>query len=197
LENIVLANQLKHDTLFHHQQLEKLVVGKIKNMNSLAGYHDLLNHFYSFFAGLEDLISEKTVQPYLEDYLARRKSQNLVTDIIGCGGEISEKAPKMALPVINNAVQAMGALYVIEGSTLGGQIISKMIFRQLNFVNHDCLSYFIGYGSQTETMWMRFKQSINEIGEADAPELIRTANETFIKFKAWIEKNDREKELQQ
>jgi heme oxygenase len=190
LKNIVLADQLKYDTLFHHQQLEKLIVGKIKSMDSVKGYISLLGHFYSFFGGIEDSITADLVAPYLDDYHTRRKSEKLANDIIGCGGKIPAKAAKTALPAINSAAEAMGALYVMEGSTLGGQIISKMICRQLNFTGEQCLSYFIGYGGQTETMWLRFKQSINKIDESAAPDLISAANDTFIKFKAWIEKND-------
>lgn len=190
MKNVVLADQLKQNTLFYHQQLEKLIVGKIKNMNSVKGYISLLGHFYSFFGGIEESITTCMVAPYLDDYDVRRKSQNLANDIICCGGTLPPIAAKTDLPPINNAEEALGALYVMEGSTLGGQIISKMISRQLNILDEKCLSYFVGYGSQTETMWMRFKQSINKIDESDAPHLIRSANDTFIKFKDWIEKDD-------
>jgi len=194
---LVLAEQLKKETLFHHQQLEKLIVGKIKGMTSIEAYISLLQHFYAFFGGIEDAIPLAMITPFLDDYPQRRKTENLRHDILCCGGTLVKKTSKNDLPVIDDVVQALGALYVIEGSTLGGQIISKMISQKLNFTDEECLLYFKGYNTQTEIMWMRFKELINRVEAKDAQRLIHTANETFIKFNDWIKKNEREQELQQ
>lgn len=155
----------------------------------MEAYVALLHYFYSFFGGLEDEISVDIVTCYLSDYADRKKTWLLEHDILSCGGSLPLKTPKSDLPEISNAIHAMGALYVIEGSSLGGQIISKIITKQLSFNDEHHLRYFIGYGSQTEEMWVRFKKSINNIPENRAPELIQAANDTFLKFKDWIEKN--------
>lgn len=187
MKNLNTAERLKQETLSPHQQLEKLIVGRIKAMNSMQAYIDLLNHFYTFYGGLEDIIPVSLVAPYLHDYSSRRKSAILEKDLLNCGAELPHKAIKEALPEISNVAQAIGALYVIEGSTLGGQIISNMIRKQLNLNNDNCITYFIGYGDQTMTKWMDFKQVIISLSETDVPIMIESANDTFARFHHWIE----------
>jgi len=65
--------------------------------------------------------------------------------------------PGEFLPEIKNTAQAFGALYVIEGSTLGGQIIKKMVQKQLCMEGNNGLSFFDGYREATSDMWQVFK----------------------------------------
>lgn len=189
-----LADRLKQDTLEHHQQLEKVIVGKIKAITSIAGYTALLKHFYSFFGALEEALPVDLIENYLPDYRYRHKKEKLKSDILACGGQLPEIKQK-SLPVVDTAAKAMGALYVMEGSSLGGQIISKMIARALNLSDDKSLSYFVGYGAQTESMWEVFKGAINRISGNEADEVVTTANDTFIKFKERITENDRKEEF--
>lgn len=151
----------------------------------MKDYIALLKPFYAFFGGLEDHIATSLVKPYLDDYPQRRKTALLAQDILFCGGELPTKAHTDALPEVYDPISAMGAIYVIEGSSLGGQIISRMIAKQLH-ASENSFSYFIGYGDQTESMWLRFKNSVNQLPEARAAELIKAGNDTFMKFKNWI-----------
>jgi len=187
LKNLNTAERLKQETLSQHQQLEKLIISRIKAIDSLPAYIHLLNHFYTFYGGLEDIIPVSLVAPYLHDYSSRRKSAILEKDLLNCGATLPPKASKDVLPEISNIARAMGALYVIEGSTLGGQIISGMIRKQLNLDNDNCIGYFTGYGDQTMAKWMEFKKVITSFPENEASILVESANDTFAKFHHWIE----------
>jgi len=188
----MIADQLKEITKTDHQQLEKLLVSKMKVIRSPQDYLNILQLFYSYFGGLEDRINKYINTHQLSDYSLRRKTSAIAHDINMFGGVTVEKAGENSLPQISNHLQAFGALYVIEGSTLGGSFISKMISQQLNL--DQCqggFSFFNGYGEKTATMWETFKEILNK-QPADATEehaICEAANNTFVKFKNWIENN--------
>jgi heme oxygenase len=185
----MLAEKLKKDTLTNHQQLEKMLVGRMKAIRSTEDYVNLLQLFYSYFGGLENEIDQFINESILPDYKQRRKSAALANDIKSMGGLPVNKADGTALPTITNTLQAYAAMYVIEGSTLGGKFISKMMAQQLNITDGKGLSFFNSYGDATETMWDTFKNKLNQ--QATTPdeqtEVINTANHTFTKFKEWAE----------
>jgi len=76
----------------------------------------------------------------------QRKSESLAIDIRTLGGALIEKVALSDIPEINDHLQVFGALYVMEGSTLGGQIISQMIARQLG-IQDKGISFFQNYGN--------------------------------------------------
>ncbi len=187
----MLAEKLKKDTLQSHQQLEKMLVGRMKAIRSKEDYVKLLQLFYSYFGGLETLIDQHIGQPELNDYAERRKTQALADDIKALGGKPMPKADGENLPEINNALQAFAALYVIEGSTLGGKIISKMMAQQLGVNDGKGLSFFNGYGEDTDNKWEYLKNALNKLTKSSDKDKLVTdsANETFDKFKQWAEKH--------
>lgn len=187
---INLLEQLKSETLSNHQQLEKNLILKLKEMASLQDYLHILQIFYAYFGALEDQIDKYIGADQLSDYAARRKTLSIKEDILALNGIVPEKAMAADLPVIDDVLKAFGALYVIEGSTLGGQVISKMISKKLELATDEGLSFFRSYGEDTMAMWDSFKVVLeshaNTQHEADV--ITRAANETFQKFKVWMEK---------
>jgi heme oxygenase (biliverdin-IX-beta and delta-forming) len=184
----MLAENLKEQTLTYHQQLEKKLVSQIKGLATKEDYLQLLQLFYGYFGGLEDRINLFIDQNILPDHAQRRKTGAIADDILAMGGEPMLKAGNDALPEINNAEQALGALYVIEGSTLGGSIISKMISGKLGLTTG--LSFFNSYGENTHQMWDAFKAILNKKSAETEPVITAAANSTFLKFKTWIEEHD-------
>jgi heme oxygenase len=185
----MFTDLIKEATLINHQQVEKTLVGKMKSMRSKQDYVELLHLFYSYFAGLEQQINAYINPSNLPDHAGRRKTEAIADDLKALGSQVPVIANGDDLPQINNELQAFGALYVIEGSTLGGKIISKMIQQYLNINDGTGLSFFDGYGDQTQQMWDTFKQKLNDIvkSEADEETVLAAANQTFSQFKQWIE----------
>lgn len=185
----MLSDKLKEATKTNHQQLEKVLVGKLKAIRSAEGYADVLKLFYGYFGGLELLINNTIGDDILPDNAERRKTQSLANDLQFLGSEIPTKATVDELPALNTPLQALGALYVIEGSTLGGKIISKMMQQQLG-LEAGAMTFFAGYGNRTDQMWETFKNALDH--QAQNPEqeavVIAAANETFLKFGEWFEK---------
>ena len=173
-----------------HQQLEKLLVGRMRAIRAKQQYVDLLQLFYTYFEGLEQKIKPFINEFNFPDYGKRRKAGLLEADICSFGVTANAVAASEDLPGINNEYDAYGALYVIEGSTLGGKIISAMMAKHLNLADGTGVSFFTGYGEDTENMWQEFKQTLNRLtaGKQKDDLIIEAANQTFSKFKLWIEK---------
>lgn len=186
----MFTDTIKEVTQTQHQQLEKALVAKMKAIRSMQGYVDLLKMFYGYFGGLEQQINRYINSSYLHDYDQRRKTNAMADDIIALQDSVPVTASGNDLPAINNSLQAFGALYVIEGSTLGGSIISKMMQQHLQFNGQKGLSFFNGYGEQTHQMWTGFKTALNAAvkNADDAKVVTQAANDTFAGFKNWMEK---------
>lgn len=183
--NNLLSDQLKTRTLAAHQELEKVLVQRMRTLQTINDYLLLLQFFYSYFGALEDRINLYLGSAELPDYPQRRKTAALAADIQALGGTLPSKTPLNDLPQIKNHLQAFGALYVMEGSTLGGPVISAMIRKQLGLTDKG-LTFFYSYGEHLTTMWDTFKLTLNRQAEthSDVEMTITAANATFRKFGA-------------
>jgi heme oxygenase len=131
------------------------------------------------------------VQEYLPDLEIhkRRKAQRLLEDIHHFG---SSSTPDLCndLPPITSHAEALGAMYVMEGSTRDGKIIAKMIKGQAGIDGPSGFSFFNGYGEDTSRMWEEFKVFLNRpFDELEKLNLILTANRTFNAFYRWIDRH--------
>lgn len=92
----------------------------MREMKSIDDYVLLLQSFYSYFGGLEKLINRHIRLHILPDYQQRRKADLVAADLSTLGAKVPLMASEDCLPKIANTAEALGALYVMEGSTLGG-----------------------------------------------------------------------------
>jgi heme oxygenase len=186
----MLSEKLRETTKNNHQLLEKKLVQNIKSIRTKEQYSALLGLFYSFFGGMEIKINQEIDTEKLTDYLQRRKAAALGEDLQQLNTQKPALAAGEEVPQITNHLQALGALYVMEGSTLGGKIISKMIRQQIGEPHMAGLSFFNGYGEQSEAMWHRFKAVIDQpLSPSDEEVVIKAANDTFIRFRHWFDQH--------
>lgn len=176
----MLSTEIKEGTKEAHLHLEKKVIQKLKAIRSNADYADFLKHFYAYFSHLEKAIAPYITDELLPDYKQRRNSAYLKKDIEELGFDITN-LPLTTVPKINSALQAMAALYVMEGSIMGGSIIVKML--EKGGITQG-VSFFSGYGEATGRMWGTFIEVLNgqSNNENDEAQAIFTANETFTHF---------------
>jgi heme oxygenase len=190
LTALLTSEELKSYTQSNHQELEKILVGKMRSIKTNADYIELLQWFYNYYAAVEEQINLYIGADQLDDHLQRRKTEDLLNDIAVLGGSVEKTILATDVPVFANHLQAFGALYVLEGSTLGGVHISKMIRKQLQNEDNQGFSFFDSYGDQTHTMWNKFKTILDgqAANEAEQGLILQSADETFLKFKSWIQK---------
>jgi heme oxygenase len=187
----MLLDKLRTHTASAHQQLEKLLVPRIKQATSAEAYKEILQLFYGYFKPLEDKIEKYIDSTLLSDYEERRKAAAIVADINYLSGLQGPFKLCTNLPAIDNSRQAIGALYVMEGSTLGGKVIKSILMKNLDMDGTNGFSFFGGYGDDTPVKWQVFTSTLNEkfSDPATHEDVLLAAHDTFIKFKSWAEEN--------
>jgi len=186
---MIFIEKLRSETKSIHQALEKVLIPGIKQANSPEAYAGILKTFYGYFKGMEPILDAQLSDKLVPAYSKRRKSNVILEDLksMNMSGEL---AVANDLPEISTVPQALGALYVLEGSTLGGRVITKMLMQNLNLTDTKHLQFFSGYGDQTEMMWGSFLETLNNASnDQTEDEIIQAAAETFSKFKTWIERS--------
>lgn len=176
----MLSQQIKEATKQGHQELEKIVVQRLKSIQSEADYALVLKYFYAYFQAVENKIHQH-IPPSLAPYYAKRRdAAYLKKDILELGGHTSD-IPQISIPEINNCASAIGALYVLEGSILGGPYIVQML-KKLGIDKG--FNFFAGYAEQTTQNWEEFTSLINaEVQDYDGLALsLIAAQDTFHKF---------------
>jgi len=74
----------------------------------------------------------------------------------------------VASPDIKNPGDLVGTLYVVEGSTLGGQLIAKHLAKNLGITPETGGRFFGGYGENTVNFWTDFLDFAADIDQDDA-----------------------------
>ena len=85
--------------------------------------------------------------------------------------------------------QAFGALYVLEGSKLGGRYILKDLSNRLGSDIEGMDAFFTGYGPDTVVRWASFKGSLDKFSAlrpVEFPEVIAGARMTYAAIEAWM-----------
>lgn len=185
----MLSTILKEQTFEAHRALENILIPHLKAIKTTEDYVKILKWFYHFYAPLEKQILDNLPSELIADYLQRRKSELLVNDIQSLTGEVySPSSFHTSARSVNNVAEALGVMYVLEGSTLGGNVISKLIMKSLSTSNKANLTFFIGYGNETFAMWEKFKTILNSypLDNVQKGIVVNSANQTFVNFKQSI-----------
>jgi heme oxygenase len=182
---MILA-KLKEATREQHEGLEN-TVNVMDQMFSPADYKKLLCKFYRFYSAIEPRIDRLDLSASGYDFNERRKLPKLEADLKSLG--IFEEAKELprweGLPALENNAQAFGSLYVMEGATLGGQLINRHLKEHLGISAENGGAFFNGYGARTGPMWKEFVRITTEFaGDGENDEvIINNAKETFDSFR--------------
>lgn len=185
----MILHDLKEKTSEQHQQLESHpLLHQLTSTNlSLPVYTTILHKFYGYFSPIEELVNQFSLESYLPDFAERRKTQLLLQDLEKLDQEMSIQLCDN-LPAIYNIESAMGALYVMEGSTLGGQMISRQLEKTLGLTPSRGTAFFYGYGKETGKRWKKFQEGLQRfaLAQDDYQTLITTSQNTFFKLNHWL-----------
>lgn len=169
---------LKEQTKQQHDETEaNLQSQKIFDKSyTLDDYKNLLIHNYKLISRYEPQIHEK-LKNYPELKLdSRTKIDALKTDLNKLNILTESETPAHNL---ENEAEAFGALYVMEGSTLGGNVIAKQLKKNPEFENVD-FNYFGVYGENTGSYWQEFKSIIDEkISEEQYQDCVKGAKKAY------------------
>jgi len=177
---------VKESTQPLHREVEELLLPKLTAISSRAEYAAILKMFYGYFFPLEQRIQRLITANELPDIAERRKAAFILRDLESINVSTGDMALCTGLPFMENEAQAFGALYVLEGSTLGGKMIAKMLLKnQALAISEDAVHFFSGYRDETGSKWKAFLEVLNQQTQADA--VVRAANHTFFHLKCWMQ----------
>lgn len=154
-----------------------------------AQYQSLLERQFQLYLPLEPAIAQRLPAAWRSrlGWPARLKTRLLRADLaaLGEGGWTPDGVPATDLPPLPDEAAAWGALYVLEGATLGGQIICRHLGPQLKLSPTCGLSFYASYGALIGPRWKEFCALLTQRWEqADEPaaflaSAVRGARETF------------------
>ncbi|MES2894143.1 MAG: biliverdin-producing heme oxygenase [Bacteroidota bacterium] len=183
----IFFNQLKEDTASMHRALEQLPLSVAITSPEITttGYR---NYLLRMLPVVQDL--EKNIFPLLAntipDLEERRKLPLLLDDLHYLDEEFENTAilPLSAAHENMSTAFAMGIMYVLEGSTLGGRFIGNNVQKALGYTPETGARYFGGYGGATGSMWKNFLQQLGkaEAAEGAGEEIINGARFAFTKI---------------
>lgn len=188
---ISFLENLRSKTSPSHTGLEDLPISKIIVDPKITNedYILYLNLMHDVVKNLEEDIYP-ILRPLIDDLDQRIKAPTLANDILFAKGEIKPyKAPfhttGLSIPF------AMGIMYVVEGSTLGGRFILKNIQENLGFDEENGASYFSGYGNKTGSMWKKFLNVLTDFESEtnSADEIIAGADYAFSTIHKHLDEN--------
>lgn len=190
----MLSEDLKQNTEDIHKSAEKVMIGWLKRIRTKADHVAFLGWLYAYYSPVESLIRQQLTPDRFPDMDRRSRAENLLRDMEQTGLPAPPPQRCEELPVIDSFGKALGALYVLEGSTLGGRIIAAMLARTLG--DDKSLSYFNSYGNETGGMWTSFRDFLDSDATASIhEEIVQSAQATFLTFKNWIEKHELQPQL--
>jgi len=132
------------------------------SLASIPVYRDLLARYLSIYKPFEAVLAEESVETLaLISWPQRSRVAQLERDLAALGGQAAV-IPAPRLPKLDDLSSLLGALYVVEGSSLGGQIIYRQIQQQLHLNATSGAAFFYGDGDGTGSSWKRFTSILEE-----------------------------------
>ena len=90
-----------------------------------------------------------------------------------------------ALPLAH-ASEKLGMLYVVEDSTLGGQIIRRHVARALRIDETNVAAFFVGNEVSASARWKAFGARVEAATPFDARACIHSGIATFETLERWL-----------
>ncbi|WP_426757076.1 biliverdin-producing heme oxygenase [Myxococcus sp. Y35] len=186
--------RLKSETRPHHERTEALVRLLDADLTPSAyGHH--LEALLGFYAPLEAKLASLGLDSVAGLSIQTRwKAHLLEADLRAFGHDARSLArlPRCEdLPALPGVPEALGCLYVLEGSTLGGQLILRHLRRHFEGKPSGAFAFFTAYGDEVGPRWRAFGEAINQASELAADEafdarVVSGAQETFDAYAAWL-----------
>ena len=182
-----IAARLRRETAPEHAAIEA-ASGILHQGLTCAEYRKYLERWFGFVAPLEAELQRARVWDALRlDPRERSKRQSLEHDL-GELGSVVCALPLSGLPELRGLPEAVGSAYVIEGSTLGGRVLSRHV--------QTCLGaevprgFLEVYGSETGQRWHAFRAALASyaVGREAQDRVIAGAKSTFRAFTRWLER---------
>ncbi|RZJ51561.1 MAG: hypothetical protein EOO19_00235 [Chryseobacterium sp.] len=155
-------NDLKTQTADSHKKLERLPVSAsiLSPDMKIEDYIHYLSLMHDVHESTENVIFPLLIDT-IDDLEQRKKKQLIEQDLKFL--DYNKTISTNVFQVTDSSIAfALGILYVIEGSTLGGRFILKNVSTNPKLSGDHGISYFNGYGDKTGSYWKNFLNMLSE-----------------------------------
>lgn len=180
----MLLERLKTETLPQHRSIEAV----LPMPSTREEYARRLEGFLGFVEPWEADLT-RTLQGRQEVFEGRLKATVLREDLRGLGYSDAqiESLPRCeSLPRMATEAEAIGSMYVMEGSTLGGQYIVRELRSSLG-LSPETTRYYSSYGTEVGKRWQAFRQDLLSFSSPENDNVIvESARRTFAALEQWF-----------
>ena len=185
--------QLRAGTQADHARMEALPRMRAVRGDaaSLEGYAELLALFYGYHEPIERRLAASSAWArHGFDFQARRKLALIARDLrhLGWSEAAIAALPRHTPPDLPCDGAALGCLYVLEGATLGAQLLARHVAERLGLGADSGAAFFTGYGEAVGPMWREFCALVVAHSGPDQidPAVVAGARATFAGMADWL-----------
>jgi len=183
-----VLRRLRTETAAEHQAVEgvlDLLDPELTHDRLVTALTRMHGFWQAAEAGLDAWAGVDPADAAEVDWPSRRRTSLFAADLAALGAAPAADLP--ALSPVADTDEALGRLYVLEGSSLGGVLIDRHLAALPQFAGTGRLSCFSPYGERTGAMWhaLRTVTRARVEGGGDADRLVGAARETFGTLARW------------
>ncbi|WLH33455.1 biliverdin-producing heme oxygenase [Pseudomonas sp. FP2196] len=189
-----VLQDLRAGTAELHIALEKRLPFFSDTLDAQA-FGRLMQAYYGFYAPLENALQRSGSVPDDFDLTSRLKTHTLRGDLRALGmadATLASLPICQQLPLIDSSAACLGVLYVLEGATLGGQILRREIAARLAVDADNGAAFLDIYGAATGRRWRDFIEYLGSrpMDAAEREAVVYAAQSTFSCFERWLESQE-------
>ena len=183
-----ILTRLRLETRGEHEAVER-VLNLMDTALSAAAYRQRLMQFYGFYCPLEAALHSRCAKQLASLLPRLNKTLLLSQDLQRLHLKVEGLPLCRHLPPIQTEAEVLGCLYVMEGATLGGRLITQHVQATFGIMPSTGGSFFEGYGADTGKMW----QGMRQLLAAGAPDvqsendMVASAIATFTALRCWCQ----------
>jgi heme oxygenase (biliverdin-IX-beta and delta-forming) len=181
----MLVARLREGTAKQHKSVEDRL-DLLSPELTPARYARILQVFQAFVEPWEKELDTHCPDRYRDLWRGRQKAFKLDADLLALGSERDLNltgAPE--IPRLSEEGLWLGSLYVMEGSMLGGRIISRRLEERFGWSGDHGCSYFAGYKEQTSARWQEVCVALTE-STVSGNQVVEGAHLTFDSLERWL-----------
>lgn len=155
-----LSLRLKQETAVEHERMHQLM-SEAKVFSSKEKYAQFTLSQYYFQREIEHLFEKEGVAELIPDLDIRGRSKQALADLNDLGIQPNKQqlhSENVQLP------EALGWIYVSEGSTLGAAFLFKEAQKHLGFSETFAARNLAAYPEGRAKVWKRFVQALDKTG---------------------------------
>jgi heme oxygenase (biliverdin-IX-beta and delta-forming) len=180
--------RLRTATAEDHERVERaldLMDGSLDRLRLVRAMTVLHGFWRAAEAGLDAWAAAHPVDADRLLWPTRRRADLYAGDLRALGSAPAEAAP--SLPALRGTDDALGRMYVLEGSTLGGTFIDRHL-AGLPDLSGVRLHAFSPYGERTGAMWAAYRRATREhvASGGDPDRVVDAACDTFGALSEWV-----------